>query len=307
MKKTAPPIKVWIWVGISYLVIQILIIIWYYDSLTKEYSYLNNNLNSQLSNIKSEFENSEGESYKVIVIGSSLTGCGVKCKNELLYPPTKHKKINLQLTKIWYPGDPFKLLIENTTLIEKLVILKPDLICFQTEFLTTILHHKDSNPLKEDNFLLINMISHYNNKFVNDLRFIKNPIDSFQYGCKPIIYKNQNIDTLNHKPMLKTVKKIPDLKYAFNGLLPLKNANIKMMIVDVPRPQKKDINDFSKTYSNNLQELLKVYKKELAIDYWYYYGSQMYYKYFADGAHLNEEGSEIYTKWLTAQIETIIE
>ena len=305
----APPIKVWIWVGVSYLVIQSLILIFYLYNSKNKINDLNNKLNYQLSNIKSEFKNTNGENFRVIVIGSSLTGFGVKCTNILLNSPTQNKKINLQLTKIWYPRDPFKELIENTPLIEKLVLLKPDLICFQTEYLTTILHQNNSTINKEDNFLLkkINIISYNNNKFVHDLRFKKIPIDNVQYGCIPMTYKNKNIDTLSHKPMQKTVKKLSDLQYAFNGLLPLKNANIKMMIVHVPRPQKKDINVFSKTYSNNLQELLKVYKKELAIDYWSYTGNPMYYKHFVDGGHLNEEGSEIYTNWLIAQIETIIE
>jgi hypothetical protein len=304
MKKTAPPIKVWIWVGLSYLVIQSLILIFYLDDSKNK---INNELNYQLSNIKSEFKNTNGESFKVIVIGSSLTRYGVQCTNKLLNKSSQHKKTTIQLTKIWYRGDPFKELIENTQLIEKLVLLKPNLICFQKEFLTTILQHKDSS---KGDFLVkkINIISDYNNKLVHDLRTIINPIDSIvQYGCTPMAYKNKNIDTIHHKPMQKTVKKLPDLEYAFNGLLPLKNANIKMMIVDIPRPQKKDINVFPETYNNNLQELLKVYKKELDIDYSNYTGNPMYYKHFVDGGHLNEEGSEIYTNWLLTQIETIIE
>lgn len=242
------------------------------------------------------------ESYKVVAIGSSLFGHGIKCTNKLLTASNQHKKINLQLTKIWFSGDPFKELIENTELIEELVLLKPDLICFQTE-LPTI------NLQKTDNFLLkkINNLSRINRKFIDDLTFKDDQIDSVKYGCNPIIYKNLKIDTLNIIPMNRVVKEISNLKFAFNGLLTLKKAKIKMKIVDIPRPQKIDININSETFENNLQELLKAYKQDLDIEYWKYTGNPMHFKHFVDGAHLNEEGSEIYTKWLIEKIETIIE
>ena len=287
-KKTAPPIKVWIWLGISYLTIQSIILYFYFEKPSILQTSI---LSYKLSKIKSKFENDRNKTYKVVVIGTSLTGCGIKYTN----------KKNIKITKIWFSGDPFKSLIKNTQLIENLVLLKPDLICFQSEILTTNLNSRDNFILKK-----IKKISEINQQLIYDIKLKTNTIDSLKLGFKNPVYIYNDLDTINHKLALKKIKKKSDLKYFFNGLSMLKQANIKMSIIDIPRPKK--INDvfFSQTYNNNLKELLARYKKELDIDYWNYTGKTMYYKHFIDGGHLNNTGSNIYTKWLSNKIESSI-
>lgn len=296
-KKTAPPIKVWIWLGISYLTIQSIILFFYFEKPSIVQTSI---LNYKLNNLKSDFENDRDRTYQVVVIGTSLTGYGVKHTNKQLHNSLLSKK-KIKITKIWFAGDPFKSLIKNTQLIEKLKLLKPDLICFQSEILTTNLNSRDNYILKK-----IKNISEINQQLIYDIKFKTNITDSLKLGFKNPVYIYNNLDTINHKLALKKIKKKSDLKYFFNGLSMLKKANIKMSIIDIPRPKK--INDvfFSQTYNNNLKELLARYKKELDIDYWNYTGKTMYYKHFIDGGHLNNTGSNIYTKWLSNKIESSI-
>jgi len=269
MKKKAPPIKIWIWVGFLFISLQ-LIILAIYTIIHDEGKH--KIFNNQITTIEKKF-NKKPELYNIIVIGSSLTDCGVE---EAIYSDS------IQLTKIVAPGDYFYSFINTHHLIDHLLNLKPDLVCIQTE-LAAITFNKNKN------FTAIEKLSSKNGYI------FKHFLRTYQRAFST--KKSAKFDSLTHTPPDRWVKKVENLDFAFNALKKLNLAGIKTKIIDIPRPFKTEQKMYTREFKSDLNSLLKIYKRKLDIEHLNYTGETLFYKHFSDGGHLNETGKIMYTKW----------
>jgi hypothetical protein len=115
--------------------------------------------------------------------------------------------------------------------------------------------------------------------------------------------KYTNIDTLNQTIRERDIKNMEDIRYTFDDLELLKDAGIKVVIIETPFPFQIEKQLQSEVFKKDLQGFKAEFKNKFNIDYWEYTGSTLYYKHYTDGGHLNPEGREIYTEWLLNEIQ----
>lgn len=299
MNTNGPPLKVWLYFFCAFFAFQI-IVYCYVKPKNKKVSYSDDqSMESALQDLKA----SDEKSIKVVIIGSSLVGRGVECREEMNSAISSQKAPLVHLTKVWASGDPYFQMMEKGKLLKKLIEIRPDLICIQTELVAVNLDHVNQN-LTVLNQSLIN-ISVYNKMAINYLRQSFGAEKNVSGDDQQCILDGEAIamDTINYKPINRSVKKINEIKFAFNDLKKLQRAGIKTVIVDLPRPVKVEEKVFNAHFFGQLQQVLGMYQQQFGIDYWKYTGQPMYYRHFIDGGHLNKTGRHIYTEWLLKKIK----
>ncbi|WP_316839183.1 hypothetical protein [Pedobacter gandavensis] len=299
MKTNGPPLKVWFYFFFAFFAFQI-IVYCYVKPKIKKVSYSDDKtMESALKDLKS----SDEKSIKVVIIGSSLVGCGVECREEMNSAISSQKAPLVHLTKVWGSGDPYFRMIENDKLLDKLIEIRPDLICFQTELVAVNFDIVDPNLTGLNQSLIITSL--YNKMAINYLRQNPDANKNVPRNGQQCVPDREDIkmDTTNYKPINRSVKKHNDIKFAFNDLKKLQRAGIKTVIVDLPKPVKVEEKFFNTPFMGQLQQVLDMYQQQFGIEYWKYTGQPMYYRHFIDGGHLNKSGRHIYTEWLLEKIK----
>lgn len=237
-------------------------------------------------------------SKRVLFFGSSLIGQGLPCPDDTIFN-TKNGALPITIFKIWKSEDPFNELFGSDKYLENIIDLKPDLICIQTELAAVNLNWLAF----ETNFLKNRSIE---NRSLKQLMLQpKEPLLDISKYCNPIkTIEIEPFDTVDLNIGSRNIKTLEEITKAFPVLKALKDAHIKIVIVDIPRPHSVENMFKTAVYSNNLNRCLDEYKSVLNIDYWAYDGQKMYYKDFMDRRYLNETGKNSYMKWLLQTIKT---
>lgn len=291
MKIQTTPLKIWGWVSVIFIITQSVLVLFFFKAKVD----LNNNEDyyNQINYMHQEFR--KNNSYKVIIIGSSLIGHGVACSDEITTYLSSKKNVNINLLKIWDSNDPLNKFI-NLNLIEEIIKAKPDLVLFQTE-LAAINFTKNKQWIQKVSFINKSIIRYIfslkqGNKYSSKNRFCPKNIDiQFEY------------DTIKHIPQKRKVKPINDLHFVFNGFKRLQKEGIKTVLIDIPRPVQSEKIIYTKPFNEQLHKLFNVYYNNFGITHWNYTGAPIYYKHCIDEGHLNKKGRNIYTEWLLAKIE----
>jgi hypothetical protein len=297
MKINVPPLKIWIWVVVSFFLFQ-LFVIGYYDKHKKS-SEGDSWFSSQLQDIKSDFINKTKTTYNVIIIGSSLVGNGVECPDEIAGTLAEYKTSNILLEKIWQPHDQLQYFISNKNLINELLVIKPDLVCIQTE-LAAIRYEETEKFFYTDFEDYLQNIATENSTIFKDL-FSNQQLKPVRCADNFIDYEVLT-DTLNYIPAKRYCKKKEEIQFAFEGLKKLTDAGIKIVLVDIPRPQQVEKIMYTQTFSEQLNSLFDMYRQKFGIEHWRYTTRPMYFKDFHDGGHLNKGGRHLFTKDLLEKI-----
>lgn len=318
MKKRALSLKVWIGLILCFVLFQYLACLFFEEKI-----FYPNGLESisygHFNNLERDFQNTPSGVLKVAVLGSSRVAKGIECPDVVRDILTKKGKPPIQLNKIWESYDPFEKFVEHKMFLKRLIPLKPDLICIQAEMLAIQMpvDSEERNMRIERKFKKrwnleyegnkqkyipkkINYLSKVNQELVHTI-IVGNPY--FQGNTPCTIHDVYvDLDTLNQDGSIRNVKKMEDIKYTFDDLEMLKNAGIKVVIIETPLPIQKEKAIRTPIFNNNLQRIKKEFKNNFDIDYWEYTGPPLYYKYYADGGHLNPEGRLIYTEWFVDEI-----
>jgi hypothetical protein len=297
MKINVPPLKIWVWVVVSFFLFQ-LFVIGYYDKHKKS-SEGDSWFSSQLQDIKSDFINKTKTTYNVIIIGSSLVGNGVECPDEIAGTLAEYKTRNILLKKIWQPYDQLQYFISNKNLINELLVIKPDLVCIQTE-LAAIRYEETEKFFYTDFEHYLQNIATENSTIFKGL-FSNQELKSVRCADNFIDYEVLT-DTLNYIPAKRYCKKKEEIQFAFEGLKKLTDAGIKIVLVDIPRPQQVEKIMYTQTFSEQLNSLFDMYRQKFGIEHWRYRTRPMYFKDFHDGGHLNKGGRHLFTKDLLEKI-----
>lgn len=302
MKVNIPPIKVWIWVGLAFCLFQLIVIIYY--NKTNNGTEGDRWFSSQLNDIKSDFTTKSKSTYNVIIIGSSLVGNAVECPDEIVNTLANYPTKNILLKKIWQPHDPFESLITKKNLINELLLIKPDLVCIQTEL--AALRYEEIETFFYTNFQ--NYMQDLASKNATIFKDFLNRYESDFINCEDNFIDYEVVaDTLKYIPAKRYVKTDTEIKFAFEGINKLIGAGIKVVIVDIPRPQKVEHIMYTKSFLKELNLLFEMYQRKFGIEHWSYSGRPMYFRDFHDGGHLNKEGRHLFTKDLLGKIVKEIE
>lgn len=266
MQVRATPIKTWIWVGAIFIVIQASAYVYFKKNYAKVYSTVK--LSEQIQNTKRLFEENDEQDFNVLIIGSSLTGHGIG----------ESQNNHIRLGKLWGSKDPIEQWVKNENLIEKVIQLKPDLVCLQSELAAVKLKFATVHPVQ----VITNTVSNFNN----------------------ILLGSQlKLDTLLMTPYPRNLKKKTEVDYLINGLQKFRKQNIPIVLLHVPLPVKSEREIYTSEFSSQLKNILNHYNKKTDAIHWKYDGTPLYFNKYKDAGHLNIEGNAIYTNWLVNKIE----
>jgi hypothetical protein len=297
MKTNVPPIKVWIWVLVAFSLLQLIVII-YYNNIENG-NYKDNTFTSQLSDIKKASFSKDTTTYNVVIIGSSLVGNAVACPDEIAGILANYQTKNIVLNKIWKPHDPFQYFVKDKNLINELLLVKPDLICFQTE-LAAIRYEEMEKYFYSDFEKYVEDLAYKNTSFLEDV-FKKQKEDYIK--CEDDFIDFEVVeDSLKYVPVKRYIKNNTELLFVLNQLKILKNAGIKIVLVDIPRPQLVEKMMYAAPFMRELTACLRIYQHQIGAAQWKYTGRPMYFKDFYDGGHLNKEGRHLFTQNLLEKI-----
>lgn len=297
MKFNVASIKIWILVIVTFCLIQIFVIQYFYKTgkILDNYNYFS----SQLNDIKNDFNSKDKSTYNVVVVGSSLVGHGIECPEELQKTLASFPIKNILIKKIWESGDPIKYFIEDKNLINELLIVKPDLVCLQTELAAVRFEDPEKN-------IYTNFKNHFEELRQKNIVVFKDLL--FKKKSSYTICENMSnddaelFDSVTYRTTKRFVKSGEEINYLLNGIKKLKNAGIKLVIVDIPKPQKVELLINNNLFLQNLNSLLDMYKLKLGIAHWTYAGRPMYFDDFIDGGHLNKAGRHEFTSSLIEKI-----
>ena len=107
---------------------------------------------------------------------------------------------------------------------------------------------------------------------------------------------------MKYKPVERFVKNNTEVQFVVEQLKILKKAGIKVVLVDIPRPQQVEKIMYTEPFRSDLTACLNIYQHEIDVPLWRYTGRPMYFKYFFDGGHLNKEGRHLFTTNLLEKI-----
>jgi hypothetical protein len=318
MNGKALSLKVWIGVIISFFLLQIFIRLYFEEKIFYPRG-LESLSDGHFNRLTRDFHNTSSDVLKVAVLGSSRVAKGIECPDDIQNILLEKGQPPVQLNKIWESFDPFEVFVEYKNFLKRLIPHKPDLICIQAEMLAIQMPmSEDKENLKiERKYKNIWKLNYKGDKKKYIPKKIKYQSKINQELAHTIVVGNPyfqgngpctindvyaNLDTLNRVAWERNIKREEDIRYTFDDLEMLKNAGIKVVIIETPFPFQFEKDLRTPTFNSNLEKIQKKYKNKFDIDYWEYTGPPLYYKYYADGGHLNPEGRLIYTKWLLDKI-----
>ena len=253
----------------------------------------------QIKFLRSEILPKTDSNYRVIMIGTSLTGQGVECREDY------HDGKKIQLLKFWSPGDRFDFFVQSVDLIQDIKTLQPDLICFQSEIAAIKLLPPNSQE-RETLLDKIVFLSTVNYKFFGQVFKPEKKLAANDF-CNPDILRDaQYEDTVRIVPRGRIIKSTENLTSVYHAIKQFKASGIKTVIVDIPRPHAIEQLVYDSTFNTELSKIKQHYLEEKACAWWPYTGQACYFNLFQDMGHLNAMGKVWYSNWLMTQIKASV-
>lgn len=298
MYKNVTPLKVWIGVISFFFITQIFI---YLNIESNKYtSQRASTFETLYKEMEESFNSADSSVIKIAVIGTSLTGYGVGCSDDIRDYAQRNYGVNIELRKVFYNGDQFRYFVEKQELLKKLIQLEVDIVIIQTEALAVqLVKQKNAKPR------LINKIRKLSSQNRELLKRAANIQDKkFLQECYPRkdFEPPPMIDTLfDIKAALRNIKSEKEIAFAFEDLKACKENGIQVIMLDFPRPYKVEQMARTPLFNKSLDKLAKEYQEEFGIEHWTF-DQAMYFNQFRDHAHLNAIGREAFTTWLVDEI-----
>ncbi|CAM1364995.1 hypothetical protein [Tenacibaculum xiamenense] len=292
MKNKYPPLKLWILVSSIFLFIQVLIGMFQADIMEINYQNIKSIINQEHLDVLSDFKHSFNENnFNAIIVGTSLVNDGVQCH----YESTSSEQKEINIRKLWR-SENFDSFFLNNSLINEIIKIKPDLLLIQAELFGIEFNNKRGFMTKQSisNKILLKKIFR-----INTIKTTLFEECYYNKQAKPIF----QYDSLSFKPNKRFINLNHNINNITKALKKFREAKIKIIAVDIPRPIKTEKIVYTKKFRHDLKALFKKYKKLNDIDYWVYNGQVLYFKHFRDGAHMNKSGRSVYTDWLRNKIK----
>ena len=300
MHKNVTPLKVWIGVISIFFITQILIYI--NIESDKKTSQLASTFDMLYKEMEESFNSADSSVIKIAVIGTSLTGHGISCSDDIRDYAQRNYGVNIELRKIFFLSDNFRYFVEKRELLKKLIQLDVDIIMIQTEALAVQLDYQSKKSQLPLN--IIRILSQKNREFIQIGEKAQNEKNSYLEECYPrsAFELPSTIDTLfDIKAKPRNIKSEKEVAFSFEDLKACKENGIQVIMLDFPRPYKVEQMARTPFFNKSLEKLAQEYQEEFGIEHWTF-DETMYFNQFRDYAHLNATGREVFTTWLVDEI-----
>lgn len=284
--KEAPPLKVWV---IAVGMVVLIYTFFYCCILFNPYLYFK--LNKKVERVLEEQAKDKRDSLlSIVLIGSSITQMGIeenaffqeKGKNTIKINVCKITQAQAYLEQFTLHSNAFSLLLKHPPKIlfieENLFYNISDVPDLGTQIIRKsiyIFNQVKKNPINSGNDIVL-VPQKRDTVALNDY------IDSIKVNRKVRIFKDNSL---------------------FHTYLDqLKKKGTKIIILNFPRPWPIEISIHSGPKEKDFQNLLAFYKAKYDVDYWKF-NSPLFFFYFQDRAHLNENGREVYSNGLLGKIK----
>ncbi len=299
MNKKSAPLKIWLILTLVFFITES---VFYFSktSLDIKYGqiqrvYKKKQATLTVNYLKKNF-NPDKKTFKVVVIGSSLSALGVNCNERLYFKEKFHKDI--EIFKVFSYGyrDNLKFLTRELQFFDLLANLKPDMVIFENDLLAFDLINKETEFKTYDLPAL--------NKFIfqtlrNILLYLKKTNDYTYEPCNPL--EPEVIKPLHYKINPRRIKTFEEIAFLHPYLNILNKSGTKLIFLDLPRPKIVEKEIHSGEQEKEFQKLLAKYTKSFNISYWKY-TRPLSFIYFIDHGHLNKQGRDIFSDWLIEKI-----
>ena len=233
----------------------------------------------------------------VVAIGSSLTGNGLYDGIDFARNSLEKFGKDIYMVSLTAPFDPGEMFLRDLKLVDRILPLKPDLFMIQMELATIQFDPQKTSSFPDYTPFLIELSS-ANLYFFDVFRLQERLAEKLNLPEKDIPLTGA--DTLKYAAATVHREIRKEASYLSEALVRLGEAGIPVLIYEVPRPYGNEI--YSAPLKRQLDSVLNALKARYKTDYLFYDGPKMYYRFFADGGHLNLSGSTRYTDWLNDRL-----
>ncbi|MBC7488546.1 MAG: hypothetical protein H7282_17535 [Cytophagaceae bacterium] len=286
-----PPLRIWVISGtvfiVLFLVVHVLALRYNHALVQKkqkqEATYL-------LKHVVEHFKKNESKT-KVMVLGSSIVGQGIACEEE--FDDTTFR--NIVMGKVYVPA--YYKIVESwidAKVFDSILKYPPAVVLIEIDQL--------AYKIKED--------TSFFDRAQESIFFIKNLKITTGYSWanyKMPAYCGRSInETIPDSMLAPTIsweaRTFEDLCVIHPELKRLREAGIRIILIQIPRPAEIEVLLHDEKKDKQLQALLTAYKLHYQIDYWSY-PNKLPYAYFYDQGHLNKKGRTTYSKWLYTKLQ----
>ena len=261
--------------------------------------------------LRREYNSRKNAAGRVVVLGTSLTGCGVLSPEYF----AKQTHGRYRVIKIFRQAANLESFTERTPIFKLLLKYPPDILCIEENLLLFDL--KDYSTLTPDTLLAKNILFYLP-------RLVEQGKSHFAWWYQPE-QKPQNpfadipppkgehsntgiVDTIQYGAQLRGIKQRPVRPYASQHPLHqylqiLRNKGTRVVILHFPRPAPLEKAIYSGKVRQRLLALRASYKQTDHTEYWHEPGNYPFGDFY-DYAHLNLKGREIYSAWLARRLLT---
>ncbi|MEM1219282.1 MAG: hypothetical protein AAGH79_10230 [Bacteroidota bacterium] len=244
--------------------------------------------------------------YRVVVVGSSLTQAGVD-KDSIFSQRFRSHGLNIQLFRTFSRGGSNEMLW-TPAFYEAIMRLEPNLVLLEDQVFAfrPREQHKLHFPfwIRNFNFTVNKLLE--NRLQVRELLSI--PETKNKYFKQYLQYDQETalVDTVHYQLPRRRVRG-RNFNPLFDERIEAWNkAGIQVVIYHVPRPAAIETQFLSRRERDRYEGLLNSYKADYGIGYWKKDWALPFASYF-DDKHLNQRGRHQYSNWLFEQITTHVE
>ncbi len=280
-------------------------------SFLASYRAFHRNLSQTVETVlRREYAARDDTTVRVVVLGTSLTGCGVLSPEYFARQTNGHCRV----IKLFRHSANLESYTERAPIFQLLIKYPPDILCIEENLLFFDL--KDTSALTPDSLLTQNILFYLPHLVERGKTWLKegslppqmppqNPFADMRPPAPDSLRDALN-DTINYGPQLRIIGQRAVRPYASQHplhryLQALRSKGTRVVILHFPRPGPLEGAIYGGSTRAQLLARRAQYQQIDHVEYWH--EPDVYsFNDFYDYAHLNLKGREIYSAWLARRL-----
>lgn len=306
----AKPAPLWVW-GITAGVLLLAGGLFIKSFLNSFHQFHHNLFRAAETVLRREQDARQEAAVRVVVLGTSLTGCGVLSPEYF----ARQTRGRYRVTKIFRHAANLESFTERAPIFRLLIKYPPDILCIEENLLFFDL--KDTSALIPDSLLAKNLLF-YLPRLVEQgksrLPWWHQPAQKLPNpfaDVRPPKQKRPNsvlADTMKYGSQIRSLQQRPVRPYASDHSLHkylqlLRRKGVRVVILHFPRPAPLEHAIYSGKARHQLLALRARYQQLDHAEYWHEPAAYPFGDFY-DYAHLNVKGRAIYSAWLVRRLLT---